>query len=134
MAQLLNLALARVAAALAVIGPPAALASTEGDVDVPEQVEICLACHTLTADEPALEAPPLQGVIGRRIASAADYEYSAALRKLEGNWDRDRLDRFLAAPQAYAPGVNMTFSGMRSAADRKVVLDFLESLGAGEGE
>jgi cytochrome c len=130
MTRRLDLALAQAAAALAVIGTPIALASSDGAGDVPEPVEICLACHTLTADEPALEAPPLQGVIGRRIASAPDYEYSAALRKLDGNWDRDRLDRFLAAPQAYAPGVNMTFSGMRSAADRKVVLDFLESLAA----
>jgi cytochrome c len=122
--------LAQTTAALTVIGTPVALASSDGEIDVPEPVETCLACHTLTADEPALEAPPLQGVIGRRIASAPDYQYSAALRKLEGNWDRDRLDHFLAAPQVYAPGVNMTFSGMRSAADRKVVLDFLESLAA----
>jgi cytochrome c len=130
MTRRLDLALAQATAVLAVIGTPAAPASSDDKIDVPEPVEICLACHSLTADEPALEAPPLQGVLGRRIASEPDYEYSDALRKLDGNWDRDRLDRFLAAPQSYAPGANMTFSGMRSAADRKVVLDFLESLAA----
>jgi cytochrome c2 len=125
-----HLPLAAATAALAVICSSAGPAAADDDADVPGQVEFCLSCHTLTTDEPALEAPPLQGVIGRRIASAPEYEYSAALRKLDGNWDRERLDRFLAAPQVYAPGVNMTFSGMRSAADRKVVLDFLESLAA----
>jgi cytochrome c len=50
------------------------------------------------------------------------------LRSQQGYWDRATLDRFLASPQEFAPGVNMTFGGVRSAADRKVVLDFLESL------
>ena len=59
---------------------------------------------------------------------AADYEYSDALRKQKGVWDRATLDRFLASPQQFAPGVNMTFGGVKNAADRKVVLDFLETL------
>jgi cytochrome c len=101
---------------------------------VPEPAEVCLSCHAIRADEPALEGPTLWGVVGRPIASAPDFAYSDALRRLEGNWDRDRLDRFLAAPQAYAPGARMTFGGVRSAADRKVVLDFLETLAAAEDD
>lgn len=100
--------------------------SAEGAV--PEPAEVCLSCHAISADEPALEGPTLWGVVGRPIASAPDFEYSDAMRRLEGNWDRDSLDRFLAAPQAYAPGVRMTLGGVRIAADRKVVLDFLETL------
>jgi cytochrome c len=66
--------------------------------------------------------------MGRRIAGAPDYLYSDALRSLQGHWDRTTLDRFLASPQEFAPGVNMTSGGVRSAADRKAVLDFLETL------
>lgn len=95
---------------------------------VPEPAEVCLSCHAVRADEPALDGPTLWGVVGRPIASAPDFEYSDALRRLEGTWDRNSLDGFLAAPQAYAPGARMTFGGVRSAADRKVVLDFLETL------
>ena len=95
---------------------------------VPEPAEACLSCHAIAADEPALEGPTLWGVMGRRIAGAADYEYSDALRKQQGVWDRATLDRFLAAPQVFAPGVNMTFGGVKNAADRRVVLDFLETL------
>jgi len=108
---------------------PAALASS--DPEVPDAVEACLSCHAFQPGEPELEGPTLWGVIGRRIGGAPDYLYSDALRRVEGHWDRATLDRFLAAPQEFAPGVNMTFGGVRNAADRKVVLDFLETLTPG---
>jgi cytochrome c len=60
----------------------------------------------------------------------ADFDYSGALRKQAGSWDRDKLDRWLTAPQQFAPGTLMTLGGVRNAADRKVVLDFLETLTA----
>ncbi len=39
-----------------------------------------------------------------------------------------QLDRFLAAPQVFAPGTQMTLGGVRNAADRAAVIDFLETL------
>jgi cytochrome c len=96
--------------------------------EVPEAFESCISCHAYRPDEPALEGPTLWQVVGRRIASLDSFEYSAGLRKFEGTWDRATLDRFLAAPQAFAPGIQMTFGGLRNAADRAVVLDFLETL------
>jgi len=105
---------------------PVALASS--DAEVPDAVEVCLSCHAFQPGEPELEGPTLWGVMGRRIGGAPDYVYSDALRRVEGHWDRAMLDRFLASPQEFAPGVNMTFGGVRNAADRKVVLDFLETL------
>jgi cytochrome c len=95
---------------------------------VPVAAEVCLSCHAIGPDEPALDGPSLWGVVGRPIASAPDFEYSDALRRHEGRWDRATLDRFLAAPQEFAPGARMAFGGVRSATDRKVVLDFLETL------
>jgi cytochrome c len=127
------------AAALACIAVSGARADDEsaGDeygIEVPEPVEVCLSCHAIHPDEPALEGPLLWQVFGRRIASLEGFEYSAALRKLDGTWDRERLDRFLAAPSAYAPGTRMTLGGVRSASDRKVVVDFLETLAAGAAD
>jgi cytochrome c len=112
--------------ALAIAAGPSALASS--DFEVPGAVELCLSCHTFQPGEPELEGPTLWGVVGRRIAGAPDYPYSDALRSQVGHWDRSTLDRFLASPQAFAPGVNMTFGGVKNAADRKVVIDFLETL------
>jgi cytochrome c len=113
---------------LALAGARAASASDYDDIEVPAAAEVCLSCHAFKPGEPELEGPTLWGVVGRRIASAPDYEYSDALRSQQGTWDRATLDRFLASPQAFAPGVNMTFGGVKNAADRQVVLDFLEKL------
>jgi cytochrome c len=98
------------------------------DAEVPKAAEACLSCHAFQPGEPELEGPTLWGVVGRRIAGAPDYVYSDALRSQQGHWDRATLDRFLASPQEFAPGVNMTFDGVRNAAEREVVLDFLETL------
>jgi cytochrome c len=111
---------------LVAVAGSAAFASSEAEV--PEAVEVCLSCHAYQPGEPELEGPTLWGVMGRRIAGAPDYVYSEALRNQQGTWDRATLDRFLASPQEFAPGVNMTFGGVRNAADRKAVLDFLETL------
>jgi len=123
-------ALTTVVAPTLLLAAMCAAAAESREDEVPEPVEVCIACHAIGPDEPALEGPTLWGVIGRPVASAPDFEYSDALRRLGGAWDRDRLDRFLAAPQSYAPGAAMSFGGVRSAADRKVVLDFLETLSA----
>jgi cytochrome c len=101
--------------------------------DVPEAFEVCIACHAYLPNEPPLEGPSLWGVFGRRIASIESYEYSVGLRGIAGQWDRPTLDRFLAAPQLFAPGIKMTFGGVRNAADRAVVLAFLETLAPGAG-
>jgi cytochrome c len=89
---------------------------------------VCTSCHAYAPDEPPLEGPSLWQVAGRRIASLEGFDYSAALRQVEGRWDRATLDRFLTAPQAFAPGTRMKLGGVRSAADRAAVLDFLETL------
>lgn len=98
------------------------------EVEAPEPAERCLSCHAMTPDDPPLEGPTLWQVVGRPVATVPGFEYSAALKALGGTWTRARLDRFLAAPQEFAPGTRMGLGGVRNAADRQVVLDFLETL------
>jgi cytochrome c len=113
-------------------GAPAIASDDEaGEAEVPEPVEACLSCHTIDPEEPLLEGPTLWQVVGRPVASTPGFEYSAALRNHGGRWDRATLDSFLAAPQAFAPGTAMTLGGVRNAADRARVLDFLETLRPG---
>jgi cytochrome c len=94
----------------------------------PEAFEVCTSCHSYQQNEPLLEGPPLWDVVGRRVASVDGYEYSAALRAIGGNWDRARLDQFLTNPKLFAPGTKMDMGGVRNAAERAEVLDFLELL------
>ena len=103
------------------------------DVHFPEVVLGELSCHTLEPGDESLEGPSLWRVVGRPVASLPGFEYSAALEALGGTWTRERLDRFLASPQAFAPGTRMELGGVRNAADRKVVLDFLETLTTSDG-
>jgi len=125
--RLLDIGLRRILAVVAVM----CLANPAGASDapkVPEAAEACLACHSYQPDEPAQEAPPLWGIVGRPVASAPDFGYSPALKALGGSWDRARLDRFLANPKAMAPGTAMKMGAVPDAVERAIVLDFLESL------
>jgi cytochrome c len=94
----------------------------------PDAFEVCASCHSYQLNEPLLEGPPLWGVVGRKVASVEGYEYSAALRAIGGNWDRARLDQFLTNPKLFAPGTKMEMGGLRNAAERTEVLDFLALL------
>ena len=115
--------------AAATVALGAASAGADGDVpDVPEAVEACVSCHAFGPDDPVLEGPTLWGVVGRPVASVAGFDYSAALRGLRGTWTSERLDRFLASPQAYAPGTKMELGGVKNAADRAKVIEFLGTL------
>ena len=116
--------------ALLLCGCAVAVAAAEDEVQVPEAAEVCLSCHAIGADDPVLVGPTLWGVVGRPVAGDPDFDYSQALRQQQGTWERERLDRWLTSPQAFAPGTLMTLGGVRSAADRKVVIDFLETLSA----
>jgi cytochrome c len=101
------------------------------EAEYPPAFEPCTTCHAYQPDGEQLDGPPLWGVMGRKIASAEGYEYSPALKSLGGTWDRAKLDRFITNPKAMAPGARMTFGGVRDAADRAAILDYLERLGPG---
>jgi cytochrome c len=49
-------------------------------------------------------------VVGRKVGSLPDYDYSDALKKLGGVWTPARLDTWLRNPQAMAPGAKMFLS------------------------
>jgi cytochrome c len=102
--------------------------------EYPEAFESCLACHAYLPDDEPMTGPTLWGVAGRRIASVEGYEYSAALKGIDGVWDRATLDRLIRNPKEFAPGSRMTFGGVRDAEDRMAVLDYLEQLGPSAAE
>jgi len=99
-----------------------------GDERPPEVVvAVCRACHMLSGDTSAI-GPSLVGVVGRTIAALPKYQYSNGLRNKDGVWDDATLDAFLADPQGFAPGTSMALPGIKSAKERKVVIDYLRAL------
>jgi cytochrome c len=65
-------------------------------------------------------------VIGRKVASLADFQYSDALKAKGGAWTEAALDAFIANPKAYAPGTQMT-AGAADPAERQAIIAYLKS-------
>lgn len=89
----------------------------------------CVACHSPDANR---VGPLLRGVVGREVASVAGYQYSDALKRVNGRWDTRRLEMWLQDPQSMAPGTKMAFS-LPSATERGAVIRYLASIGAPAG-
>jgi len=89
----------------------------------------CAACHSLDASR---VGPLLRGVVGRKVASVAGYDYSDALKRVNGRWDARRLQMWLQDPQSVAPGAKMAFS-LPSDSDRIAVIQYLASTSAPTG-
>jgi cytochrome c2 len=87
----------------------------------------CVSCHP--AGGAAGIGPDLRGVVGRPVASLPDFGYSDALSSTGGVWTRERLDAFLQDPTAFAPGTTMNVPGVIDPWTRRVLIDYLETLG-----
>ncbi len=85
--------------------------------------EQCQACHTMNGEHGV--GPSLQGVIGRRAGSLADFRYSPAMRRAGLVWNNDNLDAFMADPQAVIRGNRMPFSGIEEAQFRSDIIAYL---------
>ncbi|MGV6821086.1 MAG: c-type cytochrome [Parvularcula sp.] len=88
---------------------------------------LCGSCHTFEKGGANGIGPNLWGVVGRDIAGHAGFGYTAALQAVDGNWDYDKIDHFIANSQAYVPGTAMT-QMVRKAEKRADILAFLRTL------
>lgn len=86
----------------------------------------CAVCHGPQGQ--GGQGPALGGIVNGAVASG-DFSYSAALRKLGGHWNPQRLESFLANPQAMAPGTSMPVQ-VAGKQDRADIVAFLATLPA----
>ncbi|MGJ7041112.1 cytochrome c [Shinella sp. BE166] len=88
----------------------------------------CMACHST---EPVNKVgPTLSGIIGRPVASIADYGYSPAMTAFaEGGkqWSEGLIAEYLMAPKAMVPGTRMTFAGLKKIEDIANLIAYLKS-------
>jgi cytochrome c len=100
-----------------------------------ELFQACAACHTLTPDGGNRAGPTLHGVFGRRIATAAGYNYSEGLRRLDIVWTADTIAKlFEVGPAQYTPGTKMPEQHITDAHDREALVRFLEKATAPKPE
>lgn len=98
-----------------------------GEADTKKQG--CIACHTFNEGGKAGLGPNLYGVVGGPIGHMEGFNYSAAIKKHEGQkWTYEELDKWLTKPAAYAPGTRMTFAGVKDPKERADIIDYLRTL------
>ncbi len=93
----------------------------------------CSVCHTLQADSKRRAGPTLFGVFGRRAGGLPGYPYSDALKNANIIWDADTISQlFELGPDKVTPGTKMPIQRMKSAADRRDLVTFLQSATQGK--
>ncbi len=100
-------------------------AAADGGQDV--FTDNCSVCHSPDAGTNKL-GPSLFGVVGRKSGSIADYAYAPAMKNAGLTWDQATLDKYVTDPQAVVPGTKMLFPGVKSADDRKALIQYLATL------
>jgi cytochrome c len=115
--------------------PGAASRAAEGDAARGERAfQRCYSCHSVDPGETAqLPGPSLFRVVGRPAAALPGFEYSDAL-KAKGAaglvWTPTALDRYIADPEAFAPGTLMSVPPLRDAQERADLIAYLSAFGA----
>ena len=91
----------------------------------------CRTCHTIKEGDNR-QGPNLYRIIGRKVGSLPDYNYSSAMKGAGFTWDKENLERFIASPDEVVPGHDMKpYGGLASADDRAKVVVYLQSVSAG---
>ena len=97
--------LARLACVLLLMGAVAPAVHAEGNADDGELVfKKCMACHRVGEGAKNQVGPVLNGVLGRKAGTAADYNYSELNKAAGANgleWNAERIFTYLEDPNAF---------------------------------
>lgn len=102
------------AAAPAVVAEPAAFA-------------VCKACHAVEPGRNGI-GPSLAGIWGEKAGAVPGFEFSDAMKASGLTWNQGNLDKYLADPRGTVPGTKMAFGGVKDAAKRQEIIDYIKGL------
>lgn len=106
---------------------PTAAAETPAVAAKPPEFPVCAACHSTEPGRNGI-GPTLAGVYGAKAGHIDDFDYSEALENSGLTWNETNLDRYLADPRGVIPGTKMAYPGLKDAAKRKAMVDYLKTL------
>ncbi len=118
---------------LAAFGGPA---FAEGDAAKGKELFTtkCGICHQVGPGAKTLVGPELNGIVGRKAASIADFpSYSAGMKKLGDDgyvWTEEHIDTWITDPKAMIPDSMMAlaFQGVPDAGERADIIAYLKTL------
>ncbi|HEU5047140.1 MAG TPA: cytochrome c family protein [Rickettsiales bacterium] len=88
-------------------------------------IKRCETCHTFEKGKPNAVGPNQYGLVGRKVAAVAGYEYSDAMKARKGTWGFQELSDFITAPQEVVPGTKMGFAGLKKPEERAALLAYI---------
>lgn len=106
---------------------PSAKATPVAMATKPAEFAQCSACHSTEKGKNGI-GPSLAGVYGDKAGAVPGYDFSDAMKASGLTWNAANLDRFLTDPRGVVPGTKMTFPGLKDAAKRKAVIDYLKAI------
>ncbi len=117
--------------ALAMIVIAGAMPASAQDAAKGEQVfNRCRACHAIGPAARNKAGPQLNGIVGKKAASAPGFNYSDAMTKAAGSglvWTEANLTSYLEAPDVFLPGGVMAYSGIKNPGELKDLIAFLKT-------
>lgn len=122
---------ATTAAGTAKPGPeakPSASPAVVAAASPPASFARCATCHTVDKGGENRLGPNLWGTYGKSAGVHAGFAYSDALKTSGLVWNDANLDKWLENPRALVPGNRMSFPGLKDAAKRREIIDYIKAL------
>jgi len=94
----------------------------------------CGICHQVGPGAKTVVGPVLNGIVGRKAASVADYAmYSPGMKKLGADgfvWTDENIDKWIADSKAMIPDSPMAlaFQGIPDAGERADIIAYLKTV------
>jgi cytochrome c2 len=108
---------------------PSASRSASAPLAVTEPASFaqCKACHSVEPGKNGI-GPSLAGIFGDRAAIVPGFEFSDAMKNSGLTWNQATLDRYLTDPRGVVPGTKMAFGGVKDAAKRQEIINYLKTI------
>ena len=90
--------------------------------------KLCAVCHSVEPGRHGHVGPTLFGVVGRKAASAAGYDYSPAMTAYGQEWTAQTLNAYLENPKDVVPKGWMKFPGIPDKYDRADMIAYLREI------
>lgn len=104
-----------------------ASATTAAAAAEPAAFAQCKACHSVEPGKNGI-GPSLAGIWGEKAAEVPGFDFSDAMEDSGLTWNQATLDRYLTDPRGVVPGTKMAFGGIKDAAKRQAIIDYIKGL------